>query len=58
MWMIDHVIVYFNMLLYIKIITKMNKIEINYISSYINMIINTFIIKLNNLQDVIWINLF
>lgn len=58
MWMIDHVIVYFNMLLYIKIITKMNKIEINYISSYINMIINTFIIKLNNLQYVIWINLF
>lgn len=58
MWMIDHVIVYFNMLLYIKIIAKMNKIEINYISSHINMIINTFIIKLNNLQYVIWINLF
>ena len=58
MWMIDHVIVYFNMLLYIKIIAKMNIIEINYISSYINMIINTFIIKLNNLQYVIWINLF
>lgn len=53
MWMIDHVIVYFNMLLYIKIIAKMNKIEINYISSHINMIINTFIIKLNNLQYVI-----